>query len=163
MIERGNYMIKIEKVILKEIEVVESEDGEFVLVVREERTVPCFLTNFSLKRGKELDLLDGSLIADVMKLNALTKVKNIDEADAEAFNGLDETKMLAVVYLGCLGANPKFNLSLDEFATQFHEDYESLIELYTNLVTGLMQRDPNQFAKGLQKSTKKAKKKLKPQ
>jgi hypothetical protein len=156
-------MIKIEKVILKESEVVEDENGEFIIVIREERTVPCFLTNFSLKRGKELDLLDGSLIADVMKLNALTKVKNIDDADAEAFNGLDEVKMLSVVYLGCLGANPKFDLSFDGFVSQFHDDYESLIELYTNLVTGLMQRDPNQFAKGLQKSTKKAKKKLKPQ
>jgi hypothetical protein len=156
-------MIKIEKVNLKESEVVESEDGEFLLVVREERTVPCFLTNFSLKRGKEWGLLDGSLIADVMKLNALTKVKNMDEADAEAFSNLDEVKMLAVVYLGCLGANPKFDLSFDGFVSQFHEDYESLVGLYTNLVTGLIQRDPNQFAKGLQKSTKKSKKKLKPQ
>jgi hypothetical protein len=157
-------MIKIEKVNLKESEIVEI-DGEYKLLLRNERTIPCFLTNYSLKRGKEMGLLDGSLISDVIKLVPLTKLqsRSIEDLDSDTFKDLDEVKMLSVVYVACLGANKDFALDFDEFVSQYHESFDTLVELYINLIAGLMQRDPNQFAKGLQKSTKKGKKKLKPQ
>jgi hypothetical protein len=153
-------MIKIEKVNLKESEIVEI-DGEYKLLLRNERTIPCFLTNYSLKRGKEMGLLDGSLISDVIKLVPLTKLqsRSIEDLDSDTFKDLDEVKMLSVVYVACLGANKDFALDFDEFVSQYHESFDTLVELYINLIAGLMQRDPNQFAKGLQKSTKKSKKK----
>jgi hypothetical protein len=153
-------MINIEKVTLKESEIVEI-DGEYKHLLRGERTVPCFLTNYSLKRGKELGLLKGSLIADVVKLIPLSKLgsQSLDDIDSEAFKDIDEVKMLAVVYVGCIGANKNFDLDFDAFVSQYHEGYETLLALYANLIAGLVQRDPNQFARGLQKSTKTSKKK----
>jgi hypothetical protein len=152
----------IEKVILKESEIVEV-DGEYKHVVKSERSIPCFLSNYSLKRGKELGLLRGSLMSDVMKLNALNKIESFEDADSETFKDFDEVQMMSVVYLGCLGAKPNLDLSFDEFVLQFHADYEALLTLYGNLLASLVERDPNQFAKGLQKSTKTTKKKPKPQ
>jgi hypothetical protein len=151
-------MFKIKKVTLKESEVVEV-DGEYKLLLRGEKTIPCYLTNFSLKRGKELSLLSGSLMSDAVALNELTKVGSIDDVNQDSFNNFDEVRMMAVVYLGCLGANPKLDISFDEFVSQFHDDYETLLTLYADLIAGFVERDPNQFAKGLQKSTKASKKK----
>jgi hypothetical protein len=151
--------MKIEKVILKESEIVEI-DGEFRTISKNERTVPCVLTNYSLKQGRELGLLKGSLVADVMKLIPLTKLESIDDVlESDSIKELDEVEMMKVVYVGCRGANKNFELDFDEFVSQYHESYEVTLVLYVNLIASLIQKDPNQFAKGLQKSTKKSKKK----
>jgi hypothetical protein len=152
--------MKIEKVTLKESEIVEV-DGEFKQVFKNEKTVPCFLTNYALKRGKDLGLLKGSLMADVVKLLPLTKLKNADEISSEAMEAMDELEMMKVIYIGCIGANKNFSLDFDGFVSLYQESYEKTVTLYANLLAGLMNKDPNQFAKGLQRSTKKDKKKFK--
>jgi hypothetical protein len=150
--------MKIEKVILKESEIVEIE-GQFKQIFKNQKTVPCFLTNYSLKRGKDLGLLKGSLIADVMKLIPLTKLKSANDIDPETMKELDELEMMKVIYVGCIGANNKLDLDFDEFVSLYHDSYEETLILYTTLVSSLIQKDPNQFAKGLQNSTKQNKKK----
>lgn len=150
--------MKIEKIILKESEIVEI-DGQYKQIFKNQKAVPCFLTNYSLKRGKDLGLLNGSLVADVMKLLPLTKLKSVDDIDPETMREFDEYEMIKVIYLGCVGANPKFDLDFDQFVSLYHESYENTFGLYGSVVTSLVQSDPNQFAKGLQKSTKQDKKK----
>jgi hypothetical protein len=150
--------MKIEKILLKESEIVEVE-GQYKQIFKNQKAVPCFLTNYSLKRGKDLGLLKGSLIADVMKLIPLTKLKSADDIDPETMRELDELEMMKVIYVGCIGADKNFELDFDEFVSQFHESYEDTLILYTTLVSALIQKDPNQFAKGLKNSTKQNKKK----
>lgn len=149
--------MKIEKLILKESEIVEI-DGEFKQIFKNEKTVPCFLTNYSLKKGKDLGLLKGSLVAEVMKLIPLTKLKDEDDITSEAMQEFDELEMLKVIYIGCLGANKDFELDFDEFVSLYQEPFEKTLALYTNLLSALVSSDPNQFAKGLQKSTSKSRK-----
>ncbi|MEH7490830.1 hypothetical protein [Neobacillus niacini] len=153
--------MKIEKVILKESEIVKV-DGEFKQIFKNQKEVPCFLTNYSLKRGKDLGLLNGSLIADVMKLIPLTKLKSADDIDPETMRELDEIEMMKVIYVGCIGANKNLDLGFDEFVSLYHDSYEDTLILYTTLISGLIQKDPNQFAKGLKNSTKQHKKKYNP-
>jgi hypothetical protein len=151
--------MKIEKVILNDSEVVEIE-GRYKQIFKNQHAVPCFLTNYALKQGKDLGLLKGSLIADVMKLLPLTKLTSTDDIDPEIMRDLDEVEMMKVVYVGCLGANKHFDLDFDEFVSQYHESYENTLILYTSLVSSLIQKDPNQFAKGFKSSTKNDKKKF---
>jgi hypothetical protein len=150
--------MKIEKVILKESEIVEVE-GQFKQIFKNQKTVPCFLTNYSLKRGKDLGLIKGSLVADVMKLLPLTKLKSADDIDPETMRELDELEMMKVIYVGCIGANKNLDLDFDEFLSLYHDSYEATLVLYATLVSGLIQKDPNQFAQGLKNSTKHNKKK----
>lgn len=151
--------MKIEKVVLKESEIVEV-DGQYKQIFKNQQAVPCFLTNYSLKRGKDLGLLKGSLIADVMKLLPLTKLKSVEDIDSDTMQELDELEMMKVIFLGCIGANKSFEYDFDEFISLYQESYEETLILYSSLVSSLIKNDPNQFAKGLKNSTKHNKKKF---
>lgn len=142
----------IEKVVLKESEIVEV-DGQYRQIFKNEKTVPCFLTNYSLKRGKDLGLLNGSLVADVVKLMPLTKINDQSEITSEALESINELEAMKVIYLGCVGADKNLGYSFDEFVSLYHNSYEETLKLYVQLVVTLIKKDPNQFAKGLQKST----------
>jgi hypothetical protein len=151
--------MKIEKVVLKESDIVEV-DGQYKQIFKNQKAVPCFLTNYSLKRGKDLGILNGSLVADVMKLLPLTKLKSVDDIDPETMKDLDELEMMKVIYVGCIGANNNFEHDFDEFVSLYQESYEETLILYSSLVSSLIKKDPNQFAKGLKNSTKNNKKKF---
>lgn len=146
--------MKIEKVTLKESDVVEV-DGEFRQIFKNERVIPCFLTNYSLKKGKDAGLINGSLVADITKLAPIAKV-SVDNLTGNELKDIDEIEMLKVIYIGCLGANKNFDLDFDGFVLQYHEKFETTMQLWANLISSVIQKDPNQFAKGFTKSTKRS-------
>jgi hypothetical protein len=146
--------MRIEKVNLITIEIQEV-DGEFVTQVTAEKTVPCMITNFALKRGKDLGLLKTSLISSLVKLQGLEKAKG---GEAAVLDALDETEIQTVIYIGILGANKKIELTFEDFLDQYHYSFDETVELYTSLLKHYMPNDNNAFAKGLAKSTKAQKK-----
>ncbi|MDF2605899.1 MAG: hypothetical protein K0S34_89 [Bacillales bacterium] len=147
--------MKIEIVELKEMEFVEVE-GEFKQVFKNQKRVPCFITNFAIKKGKELGLINGSLISDLFKLQ--NSVKENGEVSSDAIDSLDETELQKVIYLGYVGANPNTELTFDEFIQKFHYSYEETVLLYVNLIEKTISNNPNLFAEGFKKSTKSEKK-----
>lgn len=151
--------MKVQKVTLKEFEIVEV-DGEFEKRFINSKNYPAFLTNASVKRGFDTGLIETSLWEDLLKIMGLQSVfnKNDEEGIAQLMGVFDEQKLIAVIYLGVIGANKNVDLSYDDFLEKYHYDLAETIELYANLITDLVAKDPNQFAKGLQQSTKSEKK-----
>jgi hypothetical protein len=149
--------MKVRKVTLKDVEVREV-NGEFEKVFVNEKTYPVFLTNYALKKGKELGLIESSLFTSLLKMQGLEALakKQTNDLDPSIFDQIDETKMQQVIYLAFIGANKNTDLSFDEFLQKYHDPIEKTMELYMNLIVDLMSTDPNQFAKGLQKSTNKS-------
>jgi hypothetical protein len=151
--------MKVRKVTLKDVEVREV-NGEFERVFVNEKTYPVFLTNYALKKGKEMGLIESSLFSDLLKMKGLEALvnndPNLNDIDSPVFERIDETKMLKLIYLAFIGANKNIDLSFDEFLQKYHESIEYTMELYMNLIADLMSTDPNQFAKGLQQSTNKS-------
>lgn len=147
--------MKVRKVTLKDVEVREV-NGEFEKVFINEKTYPAFLTNYALKRGKELGLIESSLFSTLLKMQGLEALAKGNDLDPSIFDQIDETKMQQVIYLAFVGANRNADLSFDEFLEKYHDPIEKTMELYMNLIVDLMSTDPNQFAKGLQKSTNKS-------
>lgn len=145
--------MKISQVELKDVEFFIDEDGEAKSFSKNEKKYPCFVTNHSLDQGKNQGLTKSSLIADLFKLQGIES-KNKDERN-DAYQGLDQTEMQKVIYLGFIGANKGEKLSFNEFLEKFHYNFEETIELYMDLVTNLISGDKNNFAKGLKDSTKK--------
>lgn len=62
----GGITLKVQKVTLKEFEIVEV-DGEFEKRFINEKNYPAFLTNASVKRGFETGLIQSSLWEDLLK------------------------------------------------------------------------------------------------
>lgn len=151
--------MKVRKVTLKDVEVREV-NGEFEKVFVNEKTYPVFLTNYALKKGKELGLIESSLFTSLLKMQGLEALaeKRMDDLDPAIFDQIDETKMQQVIYLAFIGANKNTDLSFDEFLQKYHDPIETTMELYMNLIVDLMATDPNQFAKGLQQSMNKSRK-----
>lgn len=151
--------MKVQKVTLKEFEIVEV-NGEFEKRFINEKNYPAFLTNASVKQGFESGLIKSSLWEDLLKIRGLQSVveKEDEESSLQIMNMFDEQKLIAVVFLGVLGANKNLDLTFDSFVEKYHYDLAETIELYANLITNLVSQDPNQFAKGLQQSTKSEKK-----
>ena len=153
--------MKVRKVTLKDVEVREV-NGEFEKVFVNEKTYPVFLTNYALKKGKEMGLIESSLFSDLLKMKGLEALvnndSNLSDIDSPVFERIDETKMLKLIYLAFIGANKNTDLSFDEFLQKYHESIEYTMELYMNLIADLMSTDPNQFAKALQQSTNKSSK-----
>jgi hypothetical protein len=153
--------MKVRKVTLKDVEIREV-NGEFERVFVNEKTYPVFLTNYALKKGKELGLIESSLFSDLLKMKGLEALVNRDsdlnDIDSSVFDRIDETKMLKLIYLAFIGANKNIDLSFDEFLQKYHEPIDDTMELYMNLIVDLMATDQNQFAKGLQQSMNKSRK-----
>lgn len=146
--------MKIEKVVLKDME-IEQVGGEYKQVFTNEQTIPCFITNYALKRGKDLGLTKDSLLQGILKLKALEGMKSAEELDANAFSEIDEIEMQKVIYIGCLGAVKGFDtdVDFDVFLEKYHYTFEETLMLYTKLVSNSMTKQSNGFAKGLSKST----------
>lgn len=151
--------MKVRKVTLKDIEVREV-NGEFEKVFVNEKTYPIFLTNYALKKGKEMGLIESSLFTSLLKMQGLEALTGgqAKDLDPSIFDQIDETKMQQVIYLAFIGANKNADLTFDEFLEKYHEPIDETMELYMNLIFDLVASDPNQFAKGLQQSTSKSRK-----
>ena len=151
--------MQIQKVELKEVEVKEV-NGEFEKTFINVKVHPAFLTNAAVKKGFDMGLLESSLFEDLLKLKGLeTLVSQSNEEDSmKLLNAFDEQKLIAVIYLAVLGANKNIGLSFDEFLEMYHLPLTETVQLYANLIVGLVS-DSNEFAQALQKQTKKPKKK----
>lgn len=154
--------MKVRKVTLKDVEVREV-NGEFEKVFINEKTYPVFLTNYALKKGKELGLIESSLFSSLLKMKGLEDLTDMENdgfknIDPDLFDQIDETKMQQVIYLAFIGANKNTDLTFDEFLEKYHDPVDETMELYMNLIFDLVASDPNQFAKGLQQSTSKSRK-----
>ncbi len=151
--------LKIEKIVLKEMEIREVE-GEYEQHFYNEKTYPIFLTNYALKKGKEKGLIESSLFSELAKLSlmqsAVDEEGNMDPAGLEHF---DEQKVLKVIYMALIGANRNTDISYEEFLEKYHDGLEDTLELYGNLIGNLVSSDPNQFAKEFERATEKGKKK----
>lgn len=155
----------IEKVHLYDSEIVEIE-GEFKEVKKNEEVLPCMLTNHSLYVGKRDGLLETSLVDELYNVISVFQDSevdpmNINEEDladygAEMFKRMaqvvDEDKMMKIIYLGLIGANPKLEMSYEEFTIKYHGDMEEKMSLYVNLVSNLASRE-NKFKKEFEKNT----------
>lgn len=149
----------IQKVELKEVEVKEV-NGEFEKTFINAKVHPAFLTNAAVKKGFDTGLLESSLFEDLLKLKGLETLvaQSSEEASLELMNAFDEQKLITVIYLGVVGANKNIGLSFDDFLEMYHYPLTETIQLYANLIVGLMS-ESNEFAIALQKQTKKPKKK----
>ena len=148
---------KIYSIELKEVEILQAEGSEeFVEVVKNKRKYPVFLTNFSLSRGRDLGILKTSLMSDLLLIKNKTdnpNGKTEEDVAADAIADIEESKMLDVIYLAFIGANPKSDISKDDFLQQYHADYTEKVMLYFNIIAAAVSADPNAFSKGLEKST----------
>lgn len=155
----------IEKIDLFEVEVVEIE-GEYKQIKRNERTVPAMLTNYAIEQGKRRGLLKTSLISELFAMyNSMKKSGNpdllsgkVEDLPANVVMDMgdfvDESKISAVIYLACIGANPKFDLSYDDFLMQYNADLTSKMQTYMNLIVSLQDKDKNAFAQEFKNLTK---------
>lgn len=146
----------IERVELYDIEIVEI-DGDYKELKRNEETLPCMLTNHSLYVGERDGLLKTSLMDELYDIASTFEGTNINPTDIKeedlAEYGVemakrlskvaDENKVMRIIYLGLIGANPKLEYSFEEFTLKYHGDFEDKLNLYVNLITNLASKDNN--------------------
>lgn len=153
------------------MQIVEIE-GEYQRCYGEVKKYPAFLTNAAVKKGFDMGLLESSLFEDLLKLkdldiiisnqkeNTNPKTDSDELKDgAELLAALNEQKLIAVIYLGVLGANKNLNKSFDEFLELYHYELPETVEIYGKLIAGLVSNKSNNFAKELQQQAKGNKKK----
>lgn len=152
--------MKIHKLILKESEIREV-NGEYEEVFFNEKTYPVYLSNYALKKGKEMGLIESSLFTDLIKIYRMRSASdeegniNPEAIDPSTLASLDETKAQKVIYLAFLGGSKKIEMTFDEFLELYHYTIVETLELYMELIVGLIDDNPNVFADGLKKSTAK--------
>jgi len=154
--------VKISAIELKEVEIVELEDGTFEKRFINPKRYPAFLTHRSLARGQQLGITKTSLISELIKMNQLVDSDgniDMDNITPEQAEIIDIEKYLPVIYLGVIGANKALQLSYDDFLNLYHADMEKIMIDYIELVMPYIDDNPNEFKKGLEQSTKKKRKK----
>ncbi|HHL0974717.1 TPA: hypothetical protein ACQUHP_006535 [Bacillus cereus] len=144
--------MKVQKITLKDVEFVKV-DGEYEQRFVNEQDYPAFLTNYSLKRGQEEGLIHSSILADIVKFQALEGMRKDGKDDVSALEQIDQTSIHKVIYLAFKGANPKEQVTFDAFLQKYQDSFAESLQLYTKLVVDVISQDPNQFAAGFQKST----------
>lgn len=151
-------MAKIETVVLKQMRIIETENG-FEKEYYNEQQLPAIITNYSLSMGEKLGLIAGSQLTDLGDIQELFKVAlnprfDVNKAE-KALKDIDINKYLKVIYLAVLGGNPNLNLTFEEFTSLYHEDTATIIDTYTKLVLATLVEKTNKFAEGFKNSTKK--------
>ncbi|TLS37737.1 hypothetical protein [Pseudalkalibacillus caeni] len=150
--------IKISSIELKDVEIIELENGEFEKRYINPKRYPAFLTNRALATGKRLGITKSSLFAEIVKLSDVIGDEdeiNSDDLTPEQAEVIDADKYLPVIYLAVIGANKTLELSYEEFLDKYQGDIEEIVNDYMELVLPYLQQDPNEFKKGLEKSTSK--------
>lgn len=155
---------KIHVLELKQIEVVEV-DGEFEQRFVNVKKYPVYLTNAAMRRGRDMGLIENSLIAEFSKLGAFQDLQGIELAGGEndfdkleKLSGIDDEPMINVIYLAFIGANKSVKMDFEEFMELYHLDFTETLTLYVTLISESFSHD-NNFAAGLIGSTKQDKKK----
>jgi len=146
---------KIYSIELKEVEIVSTNDEEFIEIEKNKRVYPVFLTNYALSKGYDMGILKSTLITDLVNIerNMKKTVEDSKEEQAGAIlENIDEKKMLDVIFLAFVGANPRVAISQDEFLQQYHATFTEKVKLYFNIIASAVEADPNAFAEGLKKS-----------
>jgi hypothetical protein len=155
----GNRMgMKVSTIVLKDVEVVELEDGSFEKRFINPKKYPAFLTNRSLAAGRNLGITKSSLIGELVKLQSLSGENgelDMKDVTPEQADLIDAENYLPVIYLGIKGANKSLELSYEEFLDKYHEDIEQVLNDYVDLIMPYLQQNSNEFKKGLEKSTSK--------
>lgn len=162
---------KIIAIELKELQIIEKEDGSYEHGFTNKRKVPAMITNFSLKRGRDLGITEGGLLTDLFKLQSIGKKSKRqsddfisaddllnDGIDAEGLDAISSEKITPVIFLGIIGANPKTSLTFDDFLELYHEDIEVMMQQYTELIQGLFANQSNKYEKGYKEATDTSKK-----
>ncbi|GIN71246.1 hypothetical protein J14TS2_17210 [Bacillus sp. J14TS2] len=140
--------MKIQKITLKEYEIREV-DGEYETVYFNEKTYPAFLSNYALKKGKEMGLIQTSILSELHRFVEMSQTGSIAN--------LNEENMLNVVYLGFISANRKVEMSYEDFLDRYHYSVMETAELYGELIEDAVDREENNFAKGFEDSADKSK------
>lgn len=149
-------MAKIETVTLKNLEIIETEAGEFEKKYTNEKKFPASITNYSLSMGEKMGLIKSSQLEDLTDIQQLFHAAIDPNTDQDtALQGLDMSKYLKVIYLAVIGVNKGLNLTYEDFLDLYHEDKFTTIDTYTNLVLATFKEGANKFVQGLEKSTKK--------
>lgn len=143
---------RIHTILLQEKEFVQVDrTDDFVEVVKSSKRYPVYLTNYALSKGHDMGILKSTLVSDLLNIKGVS-----DDDKAQTFiEGLDEQKMLNIIYLAFKGANPKSEITKDEFMSLYHGDFEERMKLYVAIIESAVKSDPNSFAKGLEESTEK--------
>lgn len=141
--------MKVLKITLADAEFIEVDD-EYQIQYTNEKTYPAFLTNYALKKGKEMGLLDTSLASELISWG--------QAGDKDLGERFDEDKMLAIIYLAILGANRNFELTYEEFLDRYHYSLFDTMEIYNELLNSIAEQR-NNFAEGFRRSTAVSKKK----
>lgn len=142
--------MKICKVELQYFDYIE-KDGEYIREARQVKSLPCVLTNYALDYGEKHGLIESSMLDCLFDvLQAVSDVKDItkvrpDEA-ATIGRALDINKIVRIIYIGCIGANPDIDLTYDEFLRGYQYDAAKSTEIYSELMAGLYDTEANQFA-----------------
>ncbi|MCP3742797.1 hypothetical protein [Rossellomorea sp. BNER] len=148
--------IKINTIVLKDIEIIELENGDFEKRYINPKKYPAFITNRSLATGRNLGITKTSLISELIIMKGVFPGDgeiNIDDIKPEQAVLLDSERYLPTIYLGLIGANKDLELSYEEFLDRYHGDIEQILNDYVGLVAPFVQENSNEFAKGLKKST----------
>lgn len=158
----------IEKIKLCEIAINEIE-GEFVTQEINNETVPAMLTNYCVEMGYRRGLIKSSLSSDLFALygtfhqhggstepNAEGMMELPEGMVADMGSFLDDSKILPVIYMACVGANKNFKYSYDEFLERYHADIKTKMQTYINLIVSLEKTDKQAFAKEFKAHTKAA-------
>lgn len=155
---------KIHVLELKQVEAVEV-DGEFEQRFINVKKYPVYLTNAAMRRGRDLGLIENSLIAEFAKLGAFQELQGIELAGGsndfdklEKLSEIDDGPMINVIYLAFIGANKSVKMDFEEFMELYHLDFTETLTLYVSLISESFSND-NNFAAGLIGSTKQDKKK----
>jgi hypothetical protein len=150
--------IKVSTITLKELEMIELENGEFEGRYVNPKKYPAFLTHRSLAKGRNEGITKSSLISELIKMNSLRgKDGEIDTENLtpEQAEHIDTDKYLPVIYLGIMGANKSLDLSYEDFLDKYSGDLEQIMQDYIALIVPYLQQDSNQFKAGLVSSTSK--------
>ena len=147
--ESGEIADESTKITLKEVEFVEVE-GEYEQRFINKQNYPHF-NELCFKKGQEEGLITSSIIADIVKFQALDGLRNEGNKDLSALEQIDQTSIHKVIYMSFKGANPKEKLTFDDFLQKYHDSLAESMELYTKLVVDVISQDPNQFAAALKK------------
>jgi len=161
--------IKLHEILIEEI------NGVYEATEKNHEVCPAMLTNYAIEQGHRQGLIKSSLVSDLFALYGSYKDHggNMAQAESGAIRDipegmvsemgslLDETKMTAVIYMGCIGANKAFKYSYDEFLERYHADVSEKMQTYVNLISGLSVNDKNAFAAEFRNKTQDSKSKKK--
>lgn len=145
----------IERIKLSDLIIVDI-DGEFKEVRENEEVFPCLLTNFSLYVGKRDGLIKTSLTQEFFEVTEVygdgVDIDDLTEEEGgkyyarkfkELSEKIDEEKVLKIIYLGLMGADPRFKYDFETFTLKFHDTLEDKLVIYMNILKGLVMKDNN--------------------